>query len=116
MREYGQGPLDNVGTMLYIYHIYIHLPLAIERRISDLSSSEEIFNQSKSYYQEALKKSGYKHELTYAPSVSLNGNQTKRTRRIIWFNPPFSKTVITNIGRKFLYLVNKYFPKSHKLH
>ena len=34
---------------------------------------------------------------------------------IIWYNPPFSKNVSTNIGQKFLSLIDKCFPKDHKL-
>ena len=35
--------------------------------------------------------------------------------QIIWFNPPFSKNVQTNIGREFLNLIEKCFPPNHKL-
>ena len=40
----------------------------------------------------------------------------KRHRNVIWFNPPYSKNVKTNIGRTFLQLVDKHFPKSSHLH
>ena len=36
--------------------------------ISDLSSSEEIFEQSKQYYQEALERSGHKYTLKHTPT------------------------------------------------
>ena len=39
-----------------------------------------------------------------------------RKRKIIWSNPPFSKNVSTNIGKKFLNLINKHFPPQNKLH
>ncbi len=39
-----------------------------------------------------------------------------RQRNIIWFNPPFSKNVKTNIARNFLCLIDKHFPPNHKLH
>ena len=39
----------------------------------------------------------------------------KRRRNIIWFNPPYSINVKTNISKRFLQLVDKYFPKKHKL-
>ena len=38
-------------------------------------------------------------------------NKEKRKRNIIWFNPPFSLGVKTNVGKKFLALVDKHFPK-----
>ena len=40
----------------------------------------------------------------------------KQKRKIIWFNPPFSKSVKTNIGKIFLQLLSKHFPKNHKIH
>ena len=39
----------------------------------------------------------------------LNGN-------IIWFNPPYSQNAKTNIGKAFLKLVKKHFPRGHKLY
>ena len=35
---------------------------------------------------------------------------------IIWFNPPFSKNVSTNEGKRFLNLIDYYFPLHHNLH
>ena len=34
---------------------------------------------------------------------------------ILWYNPPFRKNVSTNIGHRFLTLVDKHFAKDHKL-
>ena len=45
---------------------------------------------------------------------SLNIRRRQRNN-ILWYNPPFSKNVSTNIGHKFLSLVDKHFPKDHKL-
>ena len=33
----------------------------------------------------------------------------------MWSNPPFSKIVKTNIGKKFFKLINHHFPKHHKM-
>ena len=38
-----------------------------------------------------------------------------RARNIIWFNPPFSENVETNIGKIFLKLIKKHFPPGSKL-
>ena len=38
-----------------------------------------------------------------------------RKRRILYFNPPFSKNVQTNIGEKFLKLLDFHFPKDSPL-
>ena len=35
---------------------------------------------------------------------------------IIWFNPPYSANVATNIGHKFLKAIDECFPLSHPLH
>ena len=90
------------------------LPLSIERRLSTISSSEAVFNESKEYYQEALKKSGHKHVLKYNPPQPTARRQ--RTRKVIWFNPPYSKTVKTSIGKKFLNLLDTHFPRNNKFH
>ena len=95
-------------------NIIKEVPIAIERRLSLLSSSEKIFNETKDQYQEALKQSGHKYTLKYNPPVEPGRRQ--RRRNIIWFNPPFSKTVSTPIGKKFLSLLDKHFPNTHKFH
>ena len=40
----------------------------------------------------------------------------KRKRRIIWFNPPISLNVSTNICKKLFSLLGKHFLKTHQLH
>ena len=97
-------------------NIIKQLPISVEKRISDLSSSEQIFIQSKQYYQDALAKSGHTYELKYNPSVTSENGRRRRQRKIIWFNPPYSKIVTTNIGKKFLNLIDKHFPRDHKFH
>ena len=59
----------------------------IERRISDLSATKEIFDSSKIYYEQALKKSGYDAKLQYVPSQENLGRRRNRKRQIIWYNP-----------------------------
>ena len=93
-------------------NIIKQLPLSVEKRLSNLSSSKEMFDQSKGYYQDALRKSGHTYILEYKPIT--NTAPKKRKRNIIWFNPPFSKIVSTNIGKCFLQLINKHFPPNHK--
>ena len=34
---------------------------------------------------------------------------------MLWFNPPYSQNVKTNVGAKFLKLISKHFPKSNPL-
>ena len=91
--------------------------LSIESRLSKHSSNKKIFKESTQIYQEALKKSGYNHQLTYQKSINNKSKDTKRRKRkIIWFNPPYSKNVWTKVGNQFLKLINKHFPRHHKFY
>ena len=44
-----------------------------------------------------------------------SGPKKNRQRKKIWFNPPFSRNVKTNIGREFLKLVDKHFTEGSPL-
>ena len=90
------------------------LPAAIGLRISEISSNEEIFNKSKPHYEDALKKSGHNEKLQY--STHSTPTPRRKQRQIIWFNPPFSKNVATNVGKTFLHLTAKHFPANHRYH
>ena len=92
------------------------IPTMIEKRISQISSDENEFNKSKAFYESALKRSGFNEPLKYSPAEVDDDPKPKRRRNILWFNPPFSKNVRTNVGRTFLSLVRKHFPTHHKLH
>ena len=70
----------------------------IEQRISALSSNEQVFESEKGIYEKALEDSGYNYKMKY---VTNESNPTRRKRKIYWFNPPFSKTVKTNVGKFF---------------
>ena len=62
--------------------------------------------------------SGFKEELKYTPSYTSfqeENNQRTRKRKIIWFNPPYSKSVKTNICKNFLHLLVKHFPTNNKM-
>ena len=50
------------------------LPLSAESRLSKLSSDENVFIQAASVYQEALKRAGYNHKLSYNNSDKYNSN------------------------------------------
>ena len=82
-----------------------NLPKMIGKRILDLSSSKEIFDSEKSIYQEALKNAGFKEKIEYEKSKKGR----RRRRSVLWYNPPWSDTVKTNIGESFLRLVDKHF-------
>jgi len=112
-------PNDNLSYINILSNhppqIIKQLPTTINNRLSNNSSNEQLFNQNKSGYEEALKQSGYKNiSLTYQTTTSPK-KQKRRRRKIIWFNPPFNKSVSTNVAKKFLSLIDKHFPPSSKL-
>ena len=87
------------------------------------SSSKEIFDNTKEDDKKALNKSGYKSKLLYNNNTnskensSINNTSNKQIKRkIIWFNPPYNKSVVTNVAKSFLKLLDKHFPKNNKLH
>ena len=66
-----------------------------------------------------MAESGFKYKITLQKqqnTPTITNNTKKRKRKIIWFNPPFSLNVSTNIGKKFFSLLGKHFPKTHQLH
>ena len=72
----------------------------ISRRLSNLSYDEDIFNKSKPIYEKALRESGYDEELLFnKTNTNTETPRRNRKRNIIWYNPPFSKNVETNIAR-----------------
>ena len=61
-----------------------------------------------------MHKSEYTGGLQY---INTPGSRKrKRERNILWFNPPYSEHVKTNIGHEFLRLLTKHFPPTHRLH
>ena len=87
-----------------------------------------IFSRACQPYEKALTDSGYQHTMKFEPptvvqpdigTTSSDSQQKEksntRKRRITWFNPPFNANLKTNIGREFLSLISKCFPKDNKL-
>ena len=83
------------------------------KSLSILSSSKNIFQESAIFYEKCLNTVD-KNKLQYQQPKENNQNKKKRKRNIIWFNPPYSKSVKTNIGRIFIKLISKHFPPNHK--
>ena len=49
-------------------YIIKQIPKTIEKRLSPLSSSEKIFNESATFYEDKLHQSGYQQQLKVEPS------------------------------------------------
>ena len=89
----------------------------ISDSLSRNSSSQLIFNESKHQYEDALSKSGFKTKLNNKDSAAPTSKKMiSRRRKMIWFNPPYSQNMSTNIAKIFLNLVDKHFPCTHQLH
>ena len=100
-----------------------NIPLNVNKRLNMLSCNEAVFEQSKPKYQEALRASGYTHDLKYekVDIHELNKNEgrkkkRRRSRRQFWFNPPWDSRVRTDVGAKFLRLLDKNIPRGHPLY
>ena len=108
---------DN-NQLLYINKQANHPPTIVNkyhrwssRRISDISGNNECFYKAAPAYNNALKFSGFNENIQF---ISTPPPRRNRNTKIIWFNPPYSVNVKTNIGRIFLRLIDKHFPRHHK--
>ena len=71
-----------------------------------------------------MKNSDFDRRITYSDQSELANNiniedanqARKRKRTIIWYNPPYSMNVKTNIGKTFLKLLQKHFPPTHSMY
>ena len=81
------------------------------------SDSGDEFNKAATIYNRALQESGFSERLymCYEPTKREKERRKNRPRKVLWFNPPFSRNVKTNIGKHFLHLLRKYFHKGHIL-
>lgn len=95
--------------------IIANIPLAVNRRLSNLSTNEECFNSEAPVYQKALEESGYNHVLKFEKERNSKRKRT-RQRDITWFNPPYAKNITTNIGKKFLNIIDSSFKHDHPLY
>ena len=104
---------DN-NQLLYINKQSNHPPTIIKqissmvsRRISDLSCNKEYFDKAAPAYNNALKFSSFNENIQFTSTPPPRRN---RNRKIMQFNPPYSVTEKTKIGRIFLSLTDKHFP------
>ena len=114
--------MKSSNTPLYIYTSSNHppgiiknIPLAVNKRLSSISSDAENFNREIEPYQNALHRSGYTHQLQYQSENTTTKTYKNRKRNITWYNPPFNKAAKTNVGRKFLNIIRNTFKASNPL-
>jgi len=66
-----------------------NIPLNINKMLTNISSSKEVFEESIAPYQQALKESGYDHKLTYNPSPERPPRNKKANKKRHMVQPPF---------------------------
>ena len=93
-----------------------NIPISINRRLSKISSTKELFDAAVKDFQDELDSRGYHHKLEFEENIQTCNTKRNRSRKISWFNPPFSRNVKTNVGAKFLRMIAKNFPPNHPLH
>ena len=84
------------------------LPNMINKRLCELSSDIHEFQRAKPDYEKALRNSGYKPDMAY---MEVQQPTPRRRRKIIWFNPPYSLALDQNLGKEFLNILKRHFPK-----
>ena len=93
-----------------------NIPVAVNRRLSNISANEQIFEEYSPPFQNALSKSGYSYKMKFEPKQSNNNKRNRnRKRDIIWFNPPWSLNCKTRVAANFLEIVKTSFPQNHPL-
>ena len=112
-------PNDN---LLYIHtssnhppQVIKYRPDSIKERLSNNSFNEQVVNSAKPEYEKVLKDSEYKNVNLKYRGRKGQKKKNNRNRKVVWFNPPYSKQVSTNIAKGFLNLLDQHFPK-HRLY
>ena len=98
--------LDNIIQYIHVKsnhppNIIKQIPKTIVKRLSQLSSNKEIFNESAPFYENKLYQSGYQQKLKYDPVYTKTNNKRNHKRNIIWFKSTFNTNVSTKISKYF---------------
>ena len=102
----------------YVHTLSNHPPTVLkniqvntELRLSKLNSNEELFNQNAQFYSNILGKSGHKTALNYQTDLAKRPKikKARKSNRVTWYNPPWNVDLKTNLGKKFLNLIDSCF-------
>ena len=85
----------------------------INKQVSQISCDSNHFNKAALDYNTALKKYSFNENIKYSPSQL---KQRNGKRQIIWFNYRYNVNVKTNVGKLFMRLIDKHFPRHHKFY
>ena len=100
-------------------HVIKTIPQSVQSRLSTSSSNITTFDEAKEQYEDALRIQLEKDKFSYKPNTGDAQNPTqqkRRNRNITWFTPPYSSSVKSNIGKRFISLIVQHFPRKHPLH
>ena len=92
------------------------LLISVSKRLSDLSSTKDIFEKTTPIYSEALKKGVFNEHLVYTLKTNGSDDASKKQWKCkIIFNLKICMfSLKTNIGRTLLKLLKQHFPKKTK--
>ena len=85
----------------------------VNKCLVSLPSNQRVFEEEKPLYEKALKDGRHPCNLVY--NIPSN-KKRNRVRKPIYYNPPFSLNVRTNVAAEFLKLIDKHFPNGSMLH
>ena len=108
------------NKLLYVHQQSNHppallknIPLNINKRLINISSSKDVFDAAIGLYQKALEESGYDHKLTYHPEAQqTTRNKRKRKRNMTWYNPPWNSNLNNQPRKSFCALSTNASPRS----
>ena len=87
----------------------------IDKRISKNSCYEIKFTGSLPINNQALRKSGYKTELTFNPNPSYTKSSCTENATLFG-STLLNNQILTHIGKAFFHLLRKHFPPNHGLY
>ena len=99
--------------IIIIISIIQQLPKSISKRLSNVSSSKEIFGSATHTYQATLTLSSYNKK---TPTSFDKESKRKRKRKMLWICPPYSNNEKGNVGKFFFKIMRKHFPRNHTLY
>ena len=87
-RKPGDSPLYISAMSNHPPQVFKNMPKGIERRISDKSANQQIFEKAAPMYQAELERRGYTCKLRYKPKEAAPKSRKNRKKTVTWFNPP----------------------------
>ena len=115
-RKPGDKPLYVKSWSNHPPGVLKNIPSGINRRLCEISSNKEVFLEAIPPYQDELDKCGYKDKLVWMEEEEIQQKKKRtRSKKVIWFNPPYSVNIRTNVGKEFLNLLDNHFPKRNTL-